>query len=305
MQENQTSRVFLAAGAVLGIVAMAIAFLWLQSSSGQNREAPARIVVAKRTLGINHAIDPEKDLMVLDIPGRYARLASVVVSADAMNACKGQRLNRLVDGGEPLFLAYLSVPAEELPLPTGDQGDITIMAHGEHGMGGNLIPGDWVKIFVTQAALRRAAAVAPDPNDPTARLVGGAVGGIPQFETETVLPVAVKVVMVGRAAWKTRQALTTREQMAESKAGDTSDSQMITVQVTEAQAKTYLDKTAGGTTPVYLMRLRAAVGGFDGAADRELIRRAICVNALSIPFTTSAYASCRSKHPLQPPVDRV
>jgi Flp pilus assembly protein CpaB len=172
--------------------------------------------VAKHDLRANSVIDPDRDLQVEEIPARFASLAAQSLPWDARANYKGQRLNRRVQAGQPLFLADLSAMGE-LELAPGYRA-ITIPAET-----GIIIPGDYVKVVVPRPDVAGAAQVGAGVADPNRGAYQVAIIGRGN---------GYRVIAVGGSLFKTRQQVTAADQYD---AGG-GNSKTVTLEVTEDQA---------------------------------------------------------------------
>ncbi|HUO07306.1 MAG TPA: Flp pilus assembly protein CpaB [Phycisphaerae bacterium] len=212
MAENQASRAFLVGAVVLGVLATIMAFIFIQSTAGVDRGPHVRIVVAARDLRANASIDPERDLKVIEIPVKFASLASESLDADAKATYKGQRVNRRILASQPIFLADLAAvgtldikePYRAMSIPAD---------------AGLVIPGDRVQILVAQ---------------PDAGAMGAPVPGQPARSSSGLLVAngkAFRVLAVGGELKKTRSQATNADQMA-----NTASAKMVTLEVTPEEA---------------------------------------------------------------------
>lgn len=244
--ENRSSRLFLLLAVVLGVLATVTTFAFLESSAGKERGPKTTILVAARDIRPGQAIDPEKDLAEMEIPARMAELRQRALVPEHRASYKGQRVNRRVLAGTPVMLADLAAMAD-LTLSSPDSRALSIPVRGAHGLSGLLVPGDYVKLFVTRPVVRMRTVTAPGAED-VPMAVPEASG---RYETQLVLPDAVKVLAVGARLARSRQQLTAVEQYES--AGESESQQTVTLEVTEAQAKTVLELTGAGQLPVTLV----------------------------------------------------
>ena len=243
--QNKSSRVFLLLATVLGVLATVTTFTFLESSTAKERGPKVTILVAAKDLTPNTPIDPDKDLMELQISATLTELKQRSLSPDHKPSYRGQRVNRRVLAGTPVMLADLAAMADLQLGP--DSRALSITAKGASAVSGLLVPGDYVKLFVTRPVVR-------------IRQVGGAAAGDPaipmpeqtgRWETQLVLPDAVKVLAVGSKLARTRQQITVGEQFAS--ANESDSQQTVTLEVSEAQAKTILEQTGAGQLPVTIV----------------------------------------------------
>ena len=234
-ESRSNSRVFLLSSVLLGVVAMVAAFVWLENTAGQERGPKSVILVAKRDLRSSASLDPEKDLVELEIPAKLVELKSRGLTPELKTSYKGQRINRDILAGTPILLADLAAAAT-LELK-GDSRALSIQVKGSSALGGLLIPGDYVKVLVTR----------PKPTARAATLPTGAEIETPTeatYETVIVSPQAFRVIAVNQRLSRSRAQLTAADQYQG--AGESTSQQTVTLDVTEAQAKTILEQTGGG-----------------------------------------------------------
>jgi Flp pilus assembly protein CpaB len=224
---------FLVAAVVVGVVATVLAFAFIDSTAGTDRGPKTKIVVAARDLRPNAVLDVERDLRVEEIPARYSGLAALTLDAEARAGYRGQRVNRRVPAGQPVFLADLAAVGE-LRLEEPYRA-LTIPA-----VPGIVIPGDYVKVMVARADVSAAAAAgaAPDVKGP----VGYEAGLVGKGQ-------AYRVVAVGNSLSKTRQQVTAADQY-ESAGGN---AKTVTLAVTEEQAREILRAVGAGGQAVTLL----------------------------------------------------
>ncbi len=234
MEDTKASRMFLVAAVVVGVVATVLAFAFIDSTAAADRGPKTKIVVAARDLKPNAVLDVERDLRVEEIPAKYSGLAALTLDAEGRGGYRGQRVNRRVPAGQPVFLADLAAVGE-LKLEEPYRA-LTIPA-----VPGIVIPGDYVKVMVARADVAAAAnaGAAPDVKAP----VGYEAGLIGKGQ-------AYRVVAVGNSLSKTRQQVTAADQY-ESGAGG--NAKTVTLAVTEEQAREILRAVGTGGQPVTLL----------------------------------------------------
>jgi Flp pilus assembly protein CpaB len=223
---------FLVAAVVVGVVATVLAFAFIDNAAAADHGPKTKIVVAARDLRPNAVLDVERDLKVEEIPAKYAGLAALTLDPEARAGYRGQRVNRRVPAGQPVFLADLAAVGE-LKLEEPYRA-LTIPA-----VPGIVIPGDYVKVMVARADVSAAASGAPDVRGP----VGYEAGLVGKGQ-------AYRVVAVGNSLSKTRQQVTAADQY-ESGAGGSAKT--VTLAVTEDQAREILRAVGTGGQPVTLL----------------------------------------------------
>ncbi len=211
MAENQASKAFLVGAVVLGVLATVMAFLFIQNTAAQDRGPHVQILIAARDLRANSLIDPDRDLKVDEIPVKFRELAGKCLEPDAKSTYKGQRVNRRILAGQPVFLADLAAGGSlEIKEP---YRALSIPADA-----GLVIPGDRVQVLVSQ----------PD---------AGGIGmpGRQPGQANNALLVAngkaFRVLAVGGELNKTRSQATNADQSANS-----ASAKMVTLEVTPEEA---------------------------------------------------------------------
>lgn len=244
MQENQANRAFLLAAVIIGVLAMVVAFVYLKSNDSVDKGPKIRILVAKRDLRPNTPLDPDKDLKVEEIPQRFAVWKDRTCSPEAVSTLKGQRVNRTVLADQPLMLADVAAANGDLVIK-GDSRGLSIPVKGANAFSGLLIPGDLVKIIVTRPNVRLRL-----PNAPA---VDPAVAVEPNsnWRSDSIIPEPLKVLAVGTRLARSRQQISAAEQYQT--VSESESQQTVTLEVTEAQAKTILEQTGAGQLPVTLI----------------------------------------------------
>lgn len=248
--QNKSSRVFLMLAVVLGVLAMVTTFAFLQGASGTDRGPKATIYVAARNLRPNVPLDPDKDLREEQIPASLAGLRQRVLVPENKGAYKGERLNRPVPAGTPVWQADLIRNPGEIQLSGPEMRAMSIQARGAQAVSGLLVPGDWVKLFVTRPVMRTyTPAPAGGGNDDLPPVPMLESSG--KFETLLVLSQPVRVLAVGSRLTPWRQQVSAAEQYES--AGGIDSAQTVTLEVTEAQARSILELTGAGQLPVTLV----------------------------------------------------
>ena len=246
--QNKSSRVFLLLATVLGVLATVTTFVFLESSTATARGPKVKILVAKDDLKPGTILDPDKHLAELDIPDNpdMKKLHDRALLPENKSSYRGKRINnRIVLAGTPVMLGDLADMTELKASP----GNVvmSIQAKGANAVSGLLVPGDYVKIFVTRPV--KSTRAVPGTADGDAGTAIVQTTGV--WETRLALPDAVKVLAVGSKLAKSRQQITVGEQYASVSEGD--GQQTVTLEVTEAQAKTVLEMSGAGQVPVTLV----------------------------------------------------
>ncbi len=240
MQESKASRLFLISSVILGILAAVVSFAYLDTASGTDRRPKAKVLVAKHDIRENTPLDPERDLEEMEIPAGATSLQGRGLRPELAATYKGQRVNRQILASTPIMLADLTAIAD-LELK-GSSRALSLPVKGAQALSGLLIPGDMVKLMVTRPVFRIADVTGAAPAE---------AGRPSQWETLTVLPKAMKVLAVGSRLSRSRQQISLADQFQVPNQPESQ--QTVTLEVTEAEAKTILEQTGGGTLPVTLI----------------------------------------------------
>jgi Flp pilus assembly protein CpaB len=132
---------FLVVAVVLGILATVMAFMFIKGNEGQDRGPKTVVVVASQDLRPGISIDPDRDFRLEEIPAKFASFVNKTVDATSRANYRGQKVNRVIRAGQPVFLADFAAGGEiEWTNPNMRALNITANA-------GLAIPGDFVKIL--------------------------------------------------------------------------------------------------------------------------------------------------------------
>jgi Flp pilus assembly protein CpaB len=243
MQGNKSSRVFLLASLVLGVLATIIAFAYLDRSVGQRAGPTVAYLFAATDLSAGAAINPDRDLRIeqlpSDLPGG--------IEAGLSETLRGQRVTRPVRAGQPFLYSDIGEVAELRLAP--NMRAISIPARGAHALSGLLVPGDYVTLMVTRPLVRTTRPIASaNPSEDDDDFIPSEM--TVRWETTTITQEPLKVLAVGPRLTRQRQQLL----MADQYDMATPDSQQtVTLEVTEDQARTILEQTGAGQLPVTLI----------------------------------------------------
>lgn len=253
MQEAKSSRMYLVSAIVIGMLAMVLAYVYLNEAGKIDHSPKISILVAKHDIKANAVLIPSQDLREERIPVQFSEWKSRCLSPENINTYKGQRLNRKVLSGTPVMLADM-VEAQDLILST-NMIALTVKARGPNAVGGLLVPGDMVKLMSARlaSATARPTTIPANAGDENSGDTGATASGVGGYKTELVLKEAVKVLAVGPRLSRSRQQLTTADQYEAMTEAETYGT--VTLEVTESQAKTILDKTGGGVSPHVMLWL--------------------------------------------------
>jgi Flp pilus assembly protein CpaB len=229
VQENKASRIFLIVAVVLGVLATVMAFAYIDSMAKESGGGtPVKILVAKTDLRPNAALDPDRDLQVEDMSPKFQPFAALCLTPAYKATYKGQKLNRRVLAGQPVMVADLSATAE-LVLPAGTFA-MSLPVKGAYGVSGLPIPGDHVKVLVTQ----------PISSGPGMMATTWEIGGGASF----------LVVASGNRLARIRQPFTALER---ADTGGESEQATVTIAVNMTQAKEIEDRSAAFKMPITLL----------------------------------------------------
>jgi Flp pilus assembly protein CpaB len=234
VQENKTNRVVLLVAVVLGVLAMVLAFVYMNQQDA-SRIPPMKIVVAARDLSPTKPVDPSVDFRVLEVPmiPAFKAMGNAGLSVDTRFNVKGQRLNQVVLKDTPIFLAYFS-SASDLELHPGYTG-LSVQARGANGLSGLLVPGDEVKVIVTKPSTR----------------MGANTGVTMQWESALIVPRPLRVLAVGSKLARARQQFSVADQYENNR--DAENTQNVTLEVTEAEARQILEQSGDYQLPITLL----------------------------------------------------
>ena len=228
-EAKANSRIFLLSSLALGVLAMVAAFVYLQSTAGKNTGPTANVIVAKRDIRENMVLDPDKDLTSVEVP-RIPALADMIgrsLDFNFLSAYKGQRVNRPIQAGQLLMKSDLS--ADAVMELKGEERAMSVSVKGGNGLGGLLVPGDYVQIMVTRPL--------PPPSQ--------------QFETILVAPMPFRVLAVNDRLTRSRTRITAAE--AYQAAGENMANPTVTLAVNESQAMMIQKLTGAGKHPITLV----------------------------------------------------
>jgi Flp pilus assembly protein CpaB len=232
VQENKTNRIFLIGSIALGVLAMVISLVYLESAKDEKRTPGPKVLVTKFDLRDGAELDPARDLEAVDLDSLVGRF---LVEKNA-NAYKRQRVNRMILARTPVLLGDL----EGAPhfIPGGEKGDMVHMAI-PLTKGSLVIPGDYIKLLVTHQTSKARSATAPS---------GAYNATTPTWETKPVLDKLVKVVMVNSKRSRVRESVSMADSQRFSSMND-NDTTAI-VELKEEDALTILEQTGNFQLPV-------------------------------------------------------
>jgi Flp pilus assembly protein CpaB len=147
VQENKASQMFLVVAVFLGILATVMAFMFIKGSEGQDRGPKTVVVVASEDLRPGMAIDPDRDFRVEEIPAKFASFVNKTIDANSRSIYRGQKINRLIRAGQPVFLADFAAGGE-IEWTNANMRAMNITTNA-----GLAIPGDYVKILTVNGTV--------------------------------------------------------------------------------------------------------------------------------------------------------
>jgi hypothetical protein len=149
------------------------------------------------------------------VPMQYSKLAVKCLDSKSLPLYKGERINRALVQGQPVFLGDIAnVSVGELTLENPNLRALPISIKNI----GMVIPGDFVKIVLPSRPLSSATGTEPAPPPSDALIIGRDPG--------------FRVLAVRGASHLTRQ-----QALAFDQSGSGGSNQNVTLQVTEAQAR--------------------------------------------------------------------
>ncbi|MEX2214784.1 MAG: SAF domain-containing protein [Phycisphaeraceae bacterium] len=243
------------AAVATGLVAAALTFVFLGNQtpgpSSQTVETMS-ILVASRDLGQDTNLDSSSDVEELKVPVTMGDFIRRCISPAERDLLEGRRLIRAVPAGSPITFADLIAAEIELK---GDRRAMTLHLTGAGALPGLLAPGQWVKILATRPVKKTAPAPTPTDNqDPSAALLSALSANLADetqaWESEFV-PTSddmFKVLAIG-GSMAPIPALVQRDDDGSS----SGQSSIVTIEVTEDQARIILAKSGGGRIPLTLI----------------------------------------------------
>ena len=256
---------------VAGLVATALAFFYIDSATATVEEvAPPNLVEVLMTvsdLPANHQIEAAADLRGEFIDADLSPgLAMGAIKASDMSAVEGRPISSPIAAGVPLLYAHLT-PIQDMELGAGMRA-MAISVSGENMMGGLLVPGDRVDIWVTYMKPKEAnPAPAPAPGqgiDPQidgieammATMANSVLSQVGTFAgsqspddwvTEEVLG-NVRIIAVGNSLTGSRQAMAYGMS-----GGGRGGASTITIEVAPHQAKELIGSRGNGVNSLTLL----------------------------------------------------
>lgn len=254
------NRVMLLIAVVAGLMAMILAFAYINSATNsleqQQAEPTESVLFVTNDLPANHVLDPDVDLRtgrigVQTSPG----LARAALKADEFEAVRGQRITSPIPAGMPLLYSHLAT-IQDLELTRGMRA-MSIDVDDAGLLGGILVPGDHVDILVSYpVAEEPGQPPAPmDTSDPQAAL-GAVFAQVmsqsvdpAQWQAEMVLS-DVRVLAIGAQLGLSRQ-----QQMfgRETGLGGFANSNIVTLEVTIEQALNLVRASSGGANRISIL----------------------------------------------------
>ena len=211
VSRSTASKAFLVVAIALGVLATILAFGFINSAGGGSGPK-TQIVIARRDLPVT----TRWILRATWTSGKSRPLSNRSTSSPSMGAAltnyKGQRINRNIPAGQPVFLADLGNVADYRPTP----GLVALPDLAEPGIA---IPGDYVKVLVARP-------------DTAAPLRQGWTLRSPYVASYAARGQAFRIIAVGGNLFRTRSQI-----LAADAASASSSSKLVTLEVTEAQAQ--------------------------------------------------------------------
>lgn len=216
------SAIFLMIAVGMGVVATVLAFVFINSAGNSRSAQGVPILVARRNLPVNTTIDPDRDLKVENIPVEFDALRRLTLDSAAVGNYKGEKVNRDIPAGQPVFLADLAAyGALELKEPWR-----ALPIQAEPGIA---IPGDYVKILIAR------------PDVASAMAAGADASRAPYVANYAANGQAFRIIAVGGSLFKTRAQV-----MASEAGSGSSAPKVVTLEVTDAEATDILSALGSG-----------------------------------------------------------
>ena len=247
----KTNRLLLVGAVICGLFAMGVAFVYLRQQTQSNEpEATTTILVAEKDLPAGTRIDVAKHVKKIEVPTRLKDLASLAVAPGHIDLLENQVINRPIAEGTPVMYADL-IPVRDLKLD-GERRALSIAVDGANAVSGLVMPGDYVKIYVTRPVPKEkdlAAGQLTPEQTAFAALAAAQNYAVTQWTSELISPVSLKVLAVGPYLTGYRQTLPSvsggRNQMLRYNT--------VTLDVSEAQAEKILADSGAGQLPLTLI----------------------------------------------------
>jgi len=234
---GNSSKVFMLAAIVLGVLAMVMAFAFIQNASSVDNQQKMDVVMAQHDINPGASLNPDSDFKIVKWtvpvnPADAAKMKSRMLDAAAWGQYKGERVNRFIPADTPLFLADVGGQLGTLDLADPWMA-MSISVKGPNALGGMLQAGNYVRLLVTRPNVGAPtdATVANSkwetleilPSDPPLKvlavnnrlsgglaplMVGGAVGGGGSVDAQQTIMLRVTL-----SQSKTIQALSGNSQL--------------------------------------------------------------------------------------------
>ncbi len=255
-------RLMLLVAVVAGLVATALAFVYIDSATSEAGEVAEvrtmQVLFTRDDLPANAVIQADQDLRVETInidatPG----IARSAVKASERGAVDGRPISSPIPAGVPLLYSHLT-QVQDVDLGSGMRA-MAITVNRENLMGGILVPGDRVDLVVSYQLEVETPAEATDPNAaPEAAIgsmmnqmmsqLGQGASTVPSRWVSEIVLSNVRVIAVGTALSGSRQA-----QMFDMAAGGSRGGSTITLELSSAQALELIRVQANGRNPLTVL----------------------------------------------------
>lgn len=257
MAETKSNSTFLVVTIVLGLVATALAFVFLSNARPPQQTEMDKIWVARRAIKTNDTINLDRDVELLAIPRKeeFAKLRNLAFTESNPPPAR-ERVNRNIFAGSPILRTDIG-GLTDLEIKEPNRA-LSIPARGANAVSGLLVPGDHVELWVTRP-IAGAHAIAPPTATapvetviPTAAKIGmGGERSSVHRSFKLCGGARIRVLAVGTQLARMRAQMTVAEQYQA--AAEAQNLQTVTLEVNDAQAQEILEQTAGGTQPVTLL----------------------------------------------------
>ncbi|MBI1337288.1 MAG: Flp pilus assembly protein CpaB [Phycisphaera sp.] len=248
------NRTLLLASVVCALATMGLTFYYLQSQQPEDPQARVRkVLVARQDIPASKKLDPHEDLTTMEVPDTMTDLLAQAIRPEHIDALRDIEVNRAILAGTPITYADIRQQVD-LKL-TGDHRALAVPIDPTAAVGGLVVPGDWVKLAVTRTIRNQAKApAATTPESAIVAALSDAAQGDEKYETTLILAEPLRIIAVGRQLMRERSFISAEV------AGPRESFDTVTLDVTEVQALTILEKSGAGQLPLTLILCPAPVG---------------------------------------------
>ena len=246
-----------------GVIAMILAYMYLQQQSGDaGSEKEVLIFVASHDLPAYKVLEPDEDLKEDLAPVTMVESGLYFTSA-YRDFLEGKSINRPIMTGHALMIADV-VPTTELHIEEG-QVAMSLPVTPDQTFAGLLMPGHRVQILVTKPVEKPEPPLAAAGQTPEAMIANAIAAGAEQpadeFRTTLVSDEKFKVLAVGQQLSPARQQY---ELLFGEEQGEALAYSSVTLQMTVEQAIKVKSESGDGSFPLTLLLCPPSVGSDEG-----------------------------------------